>query len=232
MISQTWSRRVARLLGTLCALAPVSATGRAADARLPAYVDTLSSDDDLRRDEFVAVNIVSTAPPSYRGLAVRLGLGTRRAASHLLVRPPAKDLTRHAPGKAGRLIWPVEGGAFVRGFGFVRKEKKRLPHLGVDIAAKTGTPIRAAADGVVAYASDEVRGYGNLAMLVHADGAVTSYAHCSRLLVEPGQPVRRGEVIAEVGSTGISKGPHLHFEYRLRGRPRSPMARFERTHVH
>ena len=110
----------------------------------------------------------------------------------------------------------------------MRKTKKRLPHNGVDIAARTGTPIHVVADGIVGYADDGVKGYGNLAIVIHPDGSVTSYAHCSKLLVVPGQTVKRGDVIAQVGSTGISKDPHLHFEYRTHGRPKNPMARFDR----
>lgn len=173
--------------------------------------------------------LVSVATPS-RAAPRHPELGTRALASQLLVRAPDPAVRELAPGEgSARLVWPVEHGSFVRGFGFVRAQRKELPHLGVDIAAKPGTPIRAAADGVVAYASDEVKGYGNLAILVHADGAVTSYAHCNKLLVSPGQAVHAGDVIGEVGSTGISRGPHLHFEYRQHGKPANPMSRFEHT---
>ncbi len=150
-------------------------------------------------------------------------------ASELLSRRPSPAVRDAARGEGTeRLLWPVETGNFVRGFGYVREERKELQHLGVDIAAPTGTPILAAADGIVGYASDGVKGYGNLAILVHSDGNVTSYAHCSELEVEPGQPVLRGQEIAKIGTTGISRGPHLHFEFRLNGRPRNPMGRFDR----
>lgn len=166
---------------------------------------------------------------NWKATAKALELGTRRMASHLLTRSPSRAVRAAAKGRgAKRLLWPVEGGNFVRGFGFVRKERKELPHLGVDIAAREGTAIFAAADGIVGYADQGVKGYGNLAILVHGDGTVTSYAHCSVLHVEPGQTVKRGDVIADVGSTGISRGPHLHFEFRSRGRPRNPMTRFDR----
>ncbi len=166
---------------------------------------------------------------SARERADRLELGSRRMASSLLTRSPKGSLRRAAQGTGTkRLLWPVQGGSFVRGFGLVRKARKDVPHLGVDIAAGTGTPIYAAADGLVGYADDGVRGFGNLAILVHPDGAVTSYAHCNTLTVEPGQLVRRGDVIALVGTTGISRGPHLHFEYRRRGQPKDPMRRFDR----
>jgi murein DD-endopeptidase MepM/ murein hydrolase activator NlpD len=161
--------------------------------------------------------------------AKELSLGTRRTASHLLKHSPKREVRNAAEGNGTqKLLWPIEGGNFVRGFGFVRKTRKELPHLGVDIAAKIGTPIHAAADGIVAYANNELKGYGNILFIVHPDGAVTSYAHCSKLLVKPGQTVKAGQVIAKVGSTGVSKGPHLHFEYRQNGRPKNPMAKFDR----
>jgi murein DD-endopeptidase MepM/ murein hydrolase activator NlpD len=170
-----------------------------------------------------------TPAPAHDDLS-GLDLGSRRLASHLLTRRPSRALRAAAHGGGGqKLLWPLSHGNFVRGFGFVRKVRKDLPHLGVDIAAEPGTPIHAAADGIVAYADDGVKGYGNLAILVHADGAVTSYAHCQKLLVKPGDHVERGDTIAAVGSTGISKGPHLHFELRTGGKPRNPMPRFDRS---
>mgnify|MGYP001796251085 CR=1 FL=1 len=85
-------------------------------------------------------------------------------------------------------------------------------HRGVDIAAPTGTPIVASAPGVVEHAGWNNGGYGNLVDIRHADGSLTRYAHNSRLHVEVGQSVQQGELIAEMGSTGYSTGPHLHFE--------------------
>jgi murein DD-endopeptidase MepM/ murein hydrolase activator NlpD len=174
-------------------------------------------------------NTDDTSLASSERTAHALSLGTRRLASHLLKHSPKREVRNAAEGEGTqKLLWPIEGGNFVRGFGFVRKTRKDLPHLGVDIAAKVGTPIHAAADGIVVYANDEMKGYGNIMMIVHPDGAVTSYAHCSKLLVKPGQQVHAGDVIGKVGSTGISKGPHLHFEYRQNGRPKNPMAKFDK----
>lgn len=90
-------------------------------------------------------------------------------------------------------------------------------HTGLDIAAVTGTPILAAEAGVVLLAGPN-GGYGNAVYLQHANGDVTLYAHSSRVLVEAGQFVEAGAVIAEVGSTGNSTGPHLHIEVRSGGR--------------
>lgn len=96
-------------------------------------------------------------------------------------------------------------------------------HAGVDIAAPGGTPIRAAADGTVTRAGWS-GGYGNYTCLAHREGLSTCYAHQSRILVTPGQRVRRDEVIGRVGTTGASTGNHLHFEVRLNGSPTDPVA--------
>jgi murein DD-endopeptidase MepM/ murein hydrolase activator NlpD len=94
-------------------------------------------------------------------------------------------------------------------------------HAGIDVAAPEGREIRAVADGTVRYAGRD-RGYGNMIELVHDDGTVTRYAHASRLHVREGDRVDAGESIADVGSTGHSTGPHLHFEVRQGGRPVDP----------
>jgi murein DD-endopeptidase MepM/ murein hydrolase activator NlpD len=117
-----------------------------------------------------------------------------------------------------QFIWPVAG-RISSPFG---PRWGRL-HTGLDIAAPTGTPIRAAADGVVT-TSRWLAGYGRTVILRHEDRTLTLYAHASKLLVRPGQTVKQGQVIARVGSTGNSTGPHLHFEVIVHGRPRDPMA--------
>lgn len=94
-------------------------------------------------------------------------------------------------------------------------------HAGADLSAASGTPLRAAADGVVVMAGDR-GGYGNCTVIDHGSGLATLYAHQSSIAVKPGQVVKRGDVIGRVGSTGLSTGPHLHFETRLRGVPVNP----------
>jgi murein DD-endopeptidase MepM/ murein hydrolase activator NlpD len=97
-------------------------------------------------------------------------------------------------------------------------------HEGIDFIAEAGTPIHAAAAGVILTAEDHP-GYGRMVEIDHGGELVTRYAHASKLLVKPGQLVKRGEKIAEVGSTGRSTGSHLHFEVRLKGAAQNP-ARF------
>ena len=166
-------------------------------------------------------------------LAERLGLGTHRAAAELIRGAPrsewlaALEPLRLVPATA--LRWPVDGGRFGRGVTFAGR---RLGgHRGVDITAKVGTPVRAVADALVGYADNTVRGYGNLLVLLHGGGEVSAYAHLSAVHVFPGQIVRRGQVVARAGNTGISRGPHLHFEWREGGRLADPMGRFPTAHV-
>lgn len=94
-------------------------------------------------------------------------------------------------------------------------------HTGVDFPAETGTPIMSAAAGVVINVEKHAS-YGNFIDVDHGDELVTRYAHCSRILAQPGALVKRGQVIAEVGTTGRSTGPHLHFEARIRGVAQNP----------
>ena len=112
---------------------------------------------------------------------------------------------------AGRMIWPVEnGGRLTSKFG----PRGRSFHDGIDIAAPTGTPVLASHDGHVIYADNKLRGYGNLVILRGSGNTKTVYAHNHRMLVRKNQRVKKGQKIAEVGSTGRSTGPHLHYEIR------------------
>ena len=119
----------------------------------------------------------------------------------------------------------VPGGRVTSNFGYRSDPftKQRKMHQGVDIAAPVGTPIQAARAGVVTFSGDR-GGYGNLVIVDHGDGNQTRYGHCERLNVQPGQRVEAGEVIATVGSTGRSTGPHLHFELRQNGEAVAPSA--------
>ncbi len=135
-----------------------------------------------------------------------------------------RNRPRPIPTWTGPFIRPVNG-PIVSGFGYrVHPIFKRVKfHYGVDISAPTGTPIHAAADGVVVFAGWR-RAYGNTVIVDHGNGIATLYAHCSRVLVSEGEVVKQGQVIALVGSTGLSTGPHLHFEVRRYGEPINPLA--------
>jgi murein DD-endopeptidase MepM/ murein hydrolase activator NlpD len=109
-----------------------------------------------------------------------------------------------------QFIYPVQG-VLTSSYGW----RWGRMHKGIDIAAAAGTPIVAAAEGTVTFADWNKSGYGNLVKIQHADGSQTLYAHNDRLLVRQGEQVEQGQVIAEMGSTGYSTGPHCHFEIHL-----------------
>lgn len=126
----------------------------------------------------------------------------------------------------GRLSWPVPGHYGISSpFGYrihpIFGTKKY--HSGIDIPAPTGTPIVAAADGIVIEAQSK-GGYGNAVIIAHPGGIATLYGHNSSLVVSAGQSVKRGQVIARAGSTGNSTGPHCHFEVRVGGGAVNPMS--------
>ncbi len=98
----------------------------------------------------------------------------------------------------------------------------RKPHLGVDFAAPTGTPVRSVSDGVVSFAGWQ-RGYGNVIEIQHRQNKSTLYAHLHRIDVRKGQRVEQGQLIGQVGSTGASTGPHLHFEFKVAGAHKDPL---------
>ncbi len=97
------------------------------------------------------------------------------------------------------------------------------PHEGIDLTARRGTNIYATADGEVLQAGYRAGGFGKKVLIDHGYGYRTVYGHCDEVLVEPGQVVKRGEIIARVGSTGLSKAPHLHYEVHVNGRPVDPI---------
>jgi murein DD-endopeptidase MepM/ murein hydrolase activator NlpD len=121
--------------------------------------------------------------------------------------------------KQAPLRWPLAAPRLTSRFG----KRWGRPHEGVDMGAPIGTPVYAAAAGSVIYSGDQVRGYGNMVVLKHAEGLVTVYAHNSRLLVRVGDAVTEGQEIARVGDTGRSTAPHLHFEVRRRDTPVDPI---------
>ena len=114
--------------------------------------------------------------------------------------------------------WPVKG-RVIQGFG---PKQGGGQNDGINVAVPEGTPIKAAEDGVVAYAGSELKGYGNLVLVRHSNGFVTAYAHASELNVKKGETVKRGQVIGKAGQTGNVTSPQLHFEIRKGSSPVDP----------
>jgi murein DD-endopeptidase MepM/ murein hydrolase activator NlpD len=125
-------------------------------------------------------------------------------------------------------IKPVRGAYSIRGFGMRVHPVLgiRRMHEGIDIITDVGTNIYSAADGVVRYAGRTRGGYGTVVEISHGYGFSTLYAHVSKALVRPGQTIRRGDLIAKSGRTGLVSGPHLHYEVRHSGRKMNPVDYF------
>ncbi|MCX5749856.1 MAG: peptidoglycan DD-metalloendopeptidase family protein [Candidatus Saganbacteria bacterium] len=128
-----------------------------------------------------------------------------------------------SPHGTGNFIWPVRG-RITSPFGYRRSPFWRMSHMhtGLDIATSYGTPIQAADGGEVIF-SGWWDGYGKAVIIDHGKGISTVYAHMSRIYIQKGQTVMKGQVVGLIGSTGYSTGPHLHFEVRKNGTPTNPI---------
>lgn len=161
--------------------------------------------------------------PRYALLAKHLALST---LMFLLVLPATSSHALPATNSlaVAALVYPVMGPRKSSDYGIRTHPKLKTTrhHHGVDLAAPEGAPIRAISAGTVIFA-DPWGGYGNVVVVRHDDGETTShYGHCSKIKVKTGERVQAGKIIGTVGSTGISTGPHLHFEVRRNGRPLNP----------
>jgi murein DD-endopeptidase MepM/ murein hydrolase activator NlpD len=130
---------------------------------------------------------------------------------------PAK--VAEATGALPTFRWPVRG-KVITSYGAKTNGKA---NDGINLAVPEGTPIKAAEDGVVAYSGNELKGYGNLVLVRHANGYVTAYAHASELLVKRGDTIKRGQIIAKSGQSGEVGSPQLHFEIRKGSSPVDPL---------
>lgn len=122
------------------------------------------------------------------------------------------------PISAKGFIWPIEG-KVISNFG---AKAGGLHNDGINIAATRGSPVKAVENGVIAYAGNELRGFGNLLLIKHSNGFITAYAHNAELLVKRGDKVIKGQKIATIGSTGSVNSPQLHFELRKGKKPLDP----------
>lgn len=145
---------------------------------------------------------------------------TARAAPRKTTSRPARGSYTVVQKRSSKFSWPVRG-TIVSKFGTIGKGRA---NDGINIKAARGTAIKAADAGTVAYAGNELKGFGNLILVRHNDGWITAYAHNDRLLVKKGQKVRCGEKIATVGATGGVNSPQLHFEIRAGKKAVNPVA--------
>ncbi|HEV8265819.1 MAG TPA: M23 family metallopeptidase [Gemmatimonadales bacterium] len=173
-------------------------------------------------------SLAAAGPNGAQALAARVDMDQLTRRANLLARSMSEafDSASSQRARYGALpsIMPTQGwltSAFARERVHPILHLAR-PHEGIDVTAKMNAPIEAPAAGVVTQVS-WVEGYGNMLTIDHGYGLVTRYAHCSKIDVVRGQRVKRGQVIARVGSTGISTGPHLHYEVWVNGRAVNPM---------
>lgn len=207
-----------------------------ADTPMPAtisYVSAVSPPPPGQRRDARPALVTAPPPERRRDMAADARLSDERRDQRFgasSARPPAavhsttatltppRDETRSAHQGPRAFIWPVRG-RVVEGFGSGRNGTQ---NDGINIAARAGAPVYAAAPGEVVYAGNELRGYGNLVLIKHEGGYLTAYAHNSVLLVHRGEHVARGQTIARVGATGSVREPQLHFEIRLGRSPVDP----------
>ena len=165
-----------------------------------ALVASIQSRKDQFADELASLQATSTVVSQFLAARQR---GQKRATSFHVVRPVPGAIT----GGFGNRVHPILGTVRV--------------HTGVDMSAAEGTPIKAGAAGVVAWAGPR-GGYGNAVIIDHGNQFATLYGHASAVKVSVGQTVKAGQVVALAGSTGMATGPHLHFEVRILGVPVNP----------
>lgn len=149
--------------------------------------------------------------PSPPAAEERAPAAETRSGAQATAALPSTGALPSAPAPSGKgFIWPVKG-KIISSFG---PKGQGLHNDGINIAAKRGTPVRAVESGVVAYVGNELRAFGNLVLIKHSGGWVSTYAHTDEILVARGDRVHRGQVIARVGSSGNAPEPQLHFELR------------------
>ncbi|HXC89346.1 MAG TPA: M23 family metallopeptidase [Stellaceae bacterium] len=163
---------------------------------------------------------VALAPPPPRANVLSPPAAPAAPAAKEAHEPPGPIASAEPPPRTpgGTFLWPVRG-RVLEGYG---SGPDGTHNDGINIAAPRGAAVEATDGGVVAYAGNELRGYGNLVLIKHPNGWISAYAHCDLILVKTGQKVARGQVIARVGATGNVSEPQLHFELRRGKKPVDP----------
>jgi len=175
-------------------------------------IDTLAKEFNLPKEKITEFNHGKVIKPGdWVFIPLKRGLLTQDNEPH------AFDPNLYL--RSGEYLWPVPSSSTISsGFG----TRWGRAHEGVDIPGKIGSHIVAAAEGVVVYSGSEIGGYGNITVLAHRNGLFTVYAHAKKNFTRQGQRVYRGQVIAQIGMTGRTYGPHLHFEMRKNGEAIDP----------
>jgi murein DD-endopeptidase MepM/ murein hydrolase activator NlpD len=207
-------------------------------------LSTIAKANNIEPHTQVKIGDQLTIPGVRAQQAAKPAPGALVAQQQPVIAPPQQKVAASAPVNAARSItpaadnpapaetkpvttaatmptfrWPVRG-RVINGFG---PKTAGAQNDGINLAVPEGTPIKAAEDGVVAYAGNELKSYGNLVLIRHSNGYVTAYAHASEIMVKRDEPIKRGQVIAKAGQTGSVTGPQLHFEIRKGSSPVDPM---------
>jgi len=175
-------------------------------------LETLSKEFNVPKEKIEAHNT---------GKAIRPGewvfIPLKRGVLEQDFNTPSFDPQRFL--QSGEFLWPVpSSNKTSSGFG----QRWGRNHEGMDIPGRVGSHIVAASEGVVVYSGNEIGGYGNITVIAHKNGFFTVYAHAKMNFTKSGQRVYRGQVIAQIGMTGRTYGPHLHFEIRRNGEAIDP----------
>nr|WP_211112352.1 LysM peptidoglycan-binding domain-containing M23 family metallopeptidase [Azospirillum soli] len=180
-----------------------------------------------QKPSIAAEPIPAPAPTSTPAPAQTSAAAPTPPAQEVAAVTPPKPDANPPPRGAGRFLWPVKG-KLISAYG---PKPDGMHNDGLNIAAAKGTAVVAADNGVVAYAGNELRGFGNLLLVKHADGFITAYAHLDRIDVERGAKVKRGQAIGTVGQTGSVTSPQLHFELRKGSQAVDPRDQMEPARV-
>jgi murein DD-endopeptidase MepM/ murein hydrolase activator NlpD len=191
---------------------PGAKTAGVASAAQPAAVLAAQPAAALAPPATRVATAMGTAPQS-----ARLAQATTKVEDSTPAEAPVK--AAESTGALPTFRWPVRG-KVITSYGAKTNGKS---NDGINLAVPEGTPVKAAEDGVVAYSGNELKGYGNLVLIRHANGYVTAYAHASELLVKRGDTIKRGQIIAKSGQSGEVGSPQLHFEIRKGSTPVDPL---------
>lgn len=201
---------------------------RATVVALKADADTKMASLEAKRAESQAIIDSISGNISELQKALDAQERAEAAARAEIARLTSNSASSSTPYSGGAFAWPSTSSYITSSYG-TRTHPitgKVKTHTGLDIGAAHGTDIYAAADGTVLISGWNTGGYGNYVVIDHGGGLTTLYAHCSSLVVSAGQRVSKGQVIAKCGSTGMSTGPHLHFEVLKNGAHTNPMPYF------